>query len=92
MSAIESGHLACEREELNADERYDEYVMIRMRTKWGVKLCELLDEFGQERYDHFVREATSYIDTGKIINDNGRYYLSEDGVMLSDMIIRDLMC
>lgn len=91
INEMESGRLACERELETDDERYDEYVMIRLRTKWGVDAESLLTAFGEKYHRHFLEEAQPYLKSGKMQISGTRYHLTESGVMLSDMIIRDLM-
>ena len=91
MSEIESGNLACERETSSTDEKYDEYVMIRLRTKWGIDTRGLKAAFGEKYYNHFMKESQSYIASGKMSCDGSCYRLTEAGVMISDMIIRDLI-
>ncbi len=91
LSEIEAGKLACEREYATIDEKYDEYVMIRLRTKWGIDVGELKATFGEKYYEHFMKESQSYIKSGKMSRDGTCCRLNEAGVMISDMIIRDLM-
>lgn len=91
MSEIEAGNIACERESATIDEKYDEYVMIRLRTKWGIDADNLMATFGEKYYEHFMKEAKPYIESGKMSCRGSRFCLTEAGVMISDMIIRDLM-
>ena len=91
IKTITNSMLACERESATDSERYDEYVMIRLRTMWGVDFKILQSTFDAKFCSHFKREAARYIANGMMTADNGIYRLTEDGIMLSDMIIRDLM-
>lgn len=91
LSAINAGELACEREQETEQERYDEYIMIRLRTKWGIDTDAIRNNFGERYYGHFMKVSEQYLSTGKMCADGRRYKLTESGVMLSDMIIRDLM-
>lgn len=91
LSEIEAGSLVCERETATIDEKYDEYVMIRLRTKWGINADNLMATFGEKYYEHFMKESKPYIKSGKMSCEGSCYRLTEAGVMISDMIIRDLM-
>lgn len=91
IELIASGNLACERETTTLEERYDEYVMIHLRTSRGVDSDELKLTFGSRFASHFMAEAQRHIDKGLLTEADGIYRLTDDGVMLSDMIIRDLM-
>ena len=73
-------------------ERYDERVMLGLRTSQGVDADKLRKDFGNEAWRHFVKMAQGHITAGNLsVSDNGRYVLTRDGIMLSDSIIRDLM-
>ena len=87
-----AGEMACEQEELTQCERYDERVMLGLRTSRGVDAERLRKDFGDEAWTHFTREAAHHIAVGnlRVIDDN-RYILMADGIMLSDSVIRDLM-
>lgn len=92
LDRIMAGEMACEQEELTQCERYDERVMLGLRTSRGVDAERLRKDFGDEAWTHFTREAAHHIAVGnlRVIDDN-RYILMADGIMLSDSVIRDLM-
>ena len=81
-----------EQEELTQMERYDERVMLGLRTARGVDADRLRYDFGETAWQHFTREAKPHIAAGHLrVTEDGRYVLTRDGIMLSDSIIRDLM-
>lgn len=92
MDKVLAGELACELEELSRSERYDERVMLGLRTARGVDVERLRMDFGDEAWRYFIREATGHVEAGNLrVTEGGRYVLTRDGIMLSDSIIRDLM-
>ena len=92
IDKVMAGETACEQEELTRWERYDERVMLGLRTSQGVDADKLRKDFGNEAWRHFVKMAQGHITAGNLsVSDNGRYVLTRDGIMLSDSIIRDLM-
>ena len=92
IDKITAGAPACEQEKLTQWERYDERVMLGLRTADGVDADRLRQDFGDEAWLHFVNEASRHIDRGNLhVVDGNRYVLTRDGIMLSDSIIRDLM-
>ena len=92
ISKISAGTLACEKEEMTWWERYDERVMLGLRTARGIDAARLREEFGDDAWKHFLREAQRHIDAGHLKQvENSRYILTNDGIMLSDSVIRDLM-
>lgn len=89
---ITSGQPACQVEDLAWWERYDERVMLGLRTADGVDAHRLRSDFGDKAWAHFVSEARRHIDAGNMIcTDDGRYILTSDGIVLSDSVMRDLM-
>ena len=92
ISKIMAGEAAYEQEELTPWERYDERVMLGLRTADGVDADRLRQDFGDEAWQHFIREAQRHIEAGHLhVTDGSRYVLTRDGILLSDSIIRDLM-
>ena len=92
IDKITAGEPACGQEELTQWERYDERVMLGLRTADGVDADRLRHDFGDEAWQHFQREAARHIEAGHLrMTDDSRYVLTRDGIMLSDAIIRDLM-
>ena len=89
---ITSGQPACQVEDLAWWERYDERVMLGLRTADGVDAHRLRSDFGDKAWAHFVSEARRHIDAGNMIcTDDGRYIRTSDGIVLSDSVMRDLM-
>lgn len=92
MDKVLAGELACELEELSRSERYDERVMLGLRTARGVDVERLRVDFGDEAWRYFIREAAGHVEAGNLrVTEDGRYVLTRDGIMLSDSLIRDLM-
>ena len=87
-----AGEPAYEQEELTEWERYDERVMLGLRTSRGVDIDRLRQDFGDEAWQHFTSEAQRHVKAGNLRVEGGnRYVLTRDGIMVSDSVIRDLM-
>lgn len=92
IEGILSGELVCEQEELTRWERYDERVMLGLRTSRGVDSHRLREDFGEEAWRHFSSEASRHIAAGNLrVTADGHYVLTGEGIMLSDSVMRDLM-
>lgn len=92
ISKITAGETAFEQEELTPWERYDERVMLGLRTSDGVDAERLRQDFGDDAWQHFTGEASKHITAGHLrVTRDHRHVLNRDGIMLSDSIIRDLM-
>ena len=92
IATVMAGEMAYEQEELTPQERYDERVMLGLRTSRGVDAERLREDFGDEAWQHFTREAQRHIAADYLrVVDGNCYVLTRDGIMLSDSVMRDLM-
>ncbi len=91
MTAIEQGTLPAVTEALQPHERYDEQVMVSLRTCEGVNTLSVKETFGQKAFDHLLAAAGPHLAAGRLRRDGDRLILTRDGIMTSDAIIRDLM-
>ena len=93
VAGILSGRPDREREVTDNDMRYNEYLMTRLRTMWGISLPHLRDTFGPRRLAHFLRHATPYIASGRLVrlhDPADTIRLTEEAFFVSDGIIADL--
>lgn len=92
---ISSLRVPCETEVLSPENFYDEMVMTRLRTCEGISLGEVERGFGTEARAYLLRMAGQYLASGKLemVDRAGETFLklTEQGVMISDEIICDLM-
>lgn len=91
ISEIGQGRIVAEAEEESVSERYDEEVLLRLRTNRGIDAAMLRDTYGEPYYSHFMSEVRQFVASGLIENTGSVYRLSRKGVMLSDMVMRELM-
>lgn len=91
LDALGEGKLCVEVEKITKAERYDEYVMLRLRTADGIDADELTHRLGEEYYQFFIEKAKLLVREGSLINENGRYYIPENHIMVSDNITCDLL-
>ena len=80
-----------ETEVLDADTRYNEYVMTGLRTRWGISLEKVEADFGTKRLAYLQQMARPHIRRGKLEEKDGMLKLTEEGIFTSDDIISDLM-
>ena len=91
VKGIENNEPIYEREELDLYTRYNDYVITRMRTKWGINLQETKLEFGKELENYCLRMAQPYISNNKIELRGEQLRLTSKGIFVSDGIISDLL-
>lgn len=77
-----------ELEQLNNDNKYNEYILTRLRTIWGCDVTEIAERFGQQYLMHFTTEIKK-IET--FLNKRGNTYsLNTRGKLLADKLAMDL--
>jgi oxygen-independent coproporphyrinogen III oxidase len=79
-------------ETLDTQTRYNEYVMTRLRTIWGVELSSIQNDFGDFYVDFFVREVQPFLCEGHIEKKGSMYRLTTKGMLISDFILSKLIC
>ena len=79
-----------EKETLTEKERFNEYMLIALRTMWGVDLAYLKANFDAELVKHFLNETEQLIAEGSMIEKEQSYVLTEKGRLLADRIAGDL--
>lgn len=91
LDALSDGKLCVEVEKITKAEKYDEYVMLRLRTADGIEADELMHRFGEQYYQFFIEKAKPLVSECFLINENGRFYIPENHIMISDNITCDLL-
>ena len=88
---VENGHLPFEREYLDITERYNDTVMLSLRTCDGIDLADLKSRFGTDLHSYLLRQARQYEESGLLVHEHDRLRLSRNGLYVSDMVITDLL-
>ena len=90
IKSIEKGELPSEREVLSPRDRYNEYIMTRLRTKWGILLKEVEEDFGPEYAEYLIKEAQPLLKKGLMEQERGSLFISRKAKFLSDGIAAEL--
>ena len=85
----EAKGLLYERETLSAEDRYNEYVMTGLRTKWGVHLDEI-SRIGPAFQQHFLRYADPLIAADKLESNGDTFTLTPGARFMADGIAAEL--
>ena len=91
IKGVETGSLASEGETLSMEQKYDECVMVGLRTCEGVDLQHIESVFGQPLLSYLLKNAQPHLDSGKLSIEQKRLHLTEKGIYTSNDIISDLM-
>lgn len=87
---INEGKGYFEKETLTEAERFNEYMLIALRTMWGIDLNYLKANFDTELVKHFLQEVERFMQDGSIVMKESFYILTEKGKLLADRIAGDL--
>lgn len=90
IKAIERSELPLEVEELSITDRYNEYIMTRLRTYFGVDLVEVESKFGKEYLEYLKEQSVVLFEKEFLRIENNVMHITEKGTFLSDGIAADL--
>lgn len=76
-----------EAEILTDSDRFNEYVMTRLRTAEGIDPGEAEKLFGAERAARMMRDAKPWLEAGTLIAANGRIAVPPERMLVSDAVI-----
>ena len=91
INKVEKGEMAMEREELDLYSRYDDMVMLSMRTRRGLDVRLLRARMGDAMADYCVRQAMKYVNSQLLEMSDDHIALTRKGIFVSDMVISDMM-
>ncbi|NCQ12434.1 MAG: coproporphyrinogen III oxidase, partial [Bacteroidetes bacterium] len=77
---------AVENEVLTTENRHNEYIMLSLRTIWGMNIEKLQRDFGRKNSDIFKAKAVKFLSEGKMKIVNNCYILSKEGKKFADGI------
>lgn len=80
-----------EQEILSLEDRYNEYVLLGLRTKNGINIDALEQNFGTELKDFCLENIKTFIDNEKAYRCGSFLRLNTEGKLISDTIIAQLM-
>jgi len=89
MDGIAQNMPVFEQESLTQKHRYNEFVMTRLRTFWGIGFADLQKDFGEELSGYFFDRLKKYKDSEVLEISATHVRLSRKGIFISDNIISD---
>ncbi len=90
IKSIQQQIVPAEVEELSVTDRYNEYVMTRLRTQFGVNLQEIKNLFGEKIALYFEKEARVFFEKELLKEEDDKILITKKGKFLSDGIAADL--
>lgn len=90
MEGIEAGTPVREVERLTTGERYHDYLITSLRTRWGAEPDHILHHFGEAYRNHFDRRAALFLGEGSMQINGKRVAIHPDRWLITDHILREL--
>jgi len=79
-----------EKEQLSPEQQYDEYVMLRLRTHWGIDLKYMKREMGEQFSTYCEQHAQSLIAQGRLSQTREFLYLTDKQMLFADGAAEEL--
>lgn len=90
IKAIQEGILPSEQEVLSPTDRYNEWVMTGLRTRWGIQPRLALPRYGVNMETLFGESLKNLVESDLAEMQNGRFTLTRKGRLLADGIASEL--
>ena len=79
-----------EKEQISPEQHYDEYVMLRLRTHWGIDLKYMKREMGERFSSYCEAHAKPLIDQGRLSQIREFLYLTDNQMLFADSVAEKL--
>ncbi len=97
IEAIKQNNVPFEKEILTPTQKFNEYVMVSLRTIWGVNLEKIKNDFGEKVAEDFYKTVSTYINDGLVENPalsgtgaSQNFVLTHKGKFFADKIAGEL--
>ena len=91
IKAINSNSVFYEREELSLNDRYNDFVMVSLRTSEGLDVKIMEKDFGHELAEYCLQNIKTFIDSEQVYYSDGKLRLTAEGIQISNLILIQLM-
>jgi len=91
IDGIGRNKIPYKKETLDQKTRYNEYILTSLRTMWGADLKYIEEAFSKEARDYCVSLSNRFIDYGMLERKDDSLILTQQGQLISDNIISELL-
>jgi len=89
LQLLEVELLNPEIDELSINDKFNEFILLRLRTKWGVCTVDILNTFSKFHYYHTMRIFLKFKDSDYLRIEKETIYLTRKGFFASDFVVRE---
>lgn len=90
LEAIRSGQPFWEEEQLSAAERYHDYLITSLRTRWGADPQYIEKQIGETHAGYFRMKSKPFVDNGSLVWKDQHLVIPPDQWLITDHILREL--
>lgn len=90
IRALREKKLPMKEEILSKEDIYNEYIMMGLRTMWGVSLEKVRLDFGQAYSSYLLKQTEKYLKNHSLFVEDDIIYATKEGKFLIDGIASDL--
>lgn len=90
IQSIQKGVVPSEKEVLSHSDKINEYILTRLRTKWGVKLEWLQNELDSSGYLQMNQKIQQFVSEESLKITDGKLLLTEEGKFIADHLAAEL--
>lgn len=90
MNGVKEGQKISETELLSTKEKYHDYLINSMRTKWGCEPDFVKKSFGKDYLEHLEEKARAFLKEGSMQWLDGRLTITPESWFITDLILRKL--
>ncbi len=90
LNGIRNKKIPAEREILSRVQKFNEFIMLRLRTRWGIDMQEVAGQFGQYWHNDLLKAFRQIKNTDLIKMENNRIKLSREGFLYADGLAAEL--
>lgn len=91
VDKINQDVIPCDLEYLTVQQQWEEYVMLRLRTKDGIDLHDMKERFGDDNLKGCLKRASFYLEQDSLCLEKDHLYVTRKGVKILNRIISDLI-
>ncbi|MHC1703303.1 MAG: radical SAM family heme chaperone HemW [Tenuifilaceae bacterium] len=91
LTGIESGKLSIQEEVIDKKTKFNEILLTRLRTIWGVDIIALKKEFGELIVSQLLKNCDSHLKAKRVIIEDNYLIIPPQYFFISDGIISDLL-
>ena len=88
---IEGRDITEERNVLDAEERINEYIMLRFRLSEGINTAVFEERFGVSFEENWGKKLAPFVAEGLVRKEGEKYFFSQEGMLVSNTVLSEIL-